>query len=117
MIPLARVVAEKWGLAVVLHGEVNRPEEIGADIYGDGLPRLELAGPGPDPAELRAVAQWWLDHGVRSDEIRAELAALDRDVPRVLEDVIAATGIVLPPAAAAKVARKQELRNQLKALG
>ncbi|MGE5476165.1 MAG: hypothetical protein ACM3Q1_05890 [Bacteroidales bacterium] len=51
------------------------------------------------------------------DIILALLADLDREVPRVLEDVITATGVALPPAAAAKVARKQELRAQLKALG
>jgi hypothetical protein len=64
----------------------------------------EIAPEAPPPVDERAA-------------IVEQLAALDREVPRVLEDVIAATGVTLPPAAAVKVARKAELRAQLKALG
>lgn len=50
------------------------------------------------------------------EAILAQLAALDRDVPRVLEDVISALVVELPQAAADKVARKVELRAALAAL-
>lgn len=50
------------------------------------------------------------------DAVLAQLAALDRDVPRVLEDVISALGVELPQAAKKKVARKAELRAALAAL-
>lgn len=50
------------------------------------------------------------------DAILAQLSALDRDVPRVLEDVISAMAVELPQAAKKKVARKAELRAALAAL-